>query len=408
MNTRKARWFMSAAATLLLFAPFASNAIPARQGDVDLLRRTLDRYRSITRYDARVSMGMAPPGSIEPTFAMEMRISGARPDRSRFELSLPGKSFVVAHRGDSTISYVTATRQYTVSYTSSLPESLWTGAGEPEDPLQAIFGAAFPWDYGLQEPYFECPPESVSVLAARPDTLYPAGHPAVACTVLDVSYSTKDGRDSTQLWIDPATATILREVQKHPDGATVTTFVEWHAGDEVSDDVFWFTPPDGARRVDDITDLFVAKSMRSQRAPDFAFTDLEGDTITLASLRGKPVLLDFWATWCGPCRRSLPHIEELARRHEKDGLVVLAVTSEAPAKVREFLRKNPLEVRVAFDTGATAHEKYHVSSIPAGFLIDRKGTIAAQYVGYTPRARLERLLERVGIGRKQTNEQAAD
>jgi peroxiredoxin len=121
----------------------------------------------------------------------------------------------------------------------------------------------------------------------------------------------------------------------------------------------------------------------SDLAPDFALTDLEGKEVRLSDLRGKVVLIDFWATWCPPCREELPHIQRLHEQLESEGLVVLALaTDRDPAKVRSFVSHHgftftvlPVNPRVA----AT----YRVRGIPTVYLVDREGRIRFRHVGYS-------------------------
>lgn len=122
-------------------------------------------------------------------------------------------------------------------------------------------------------------------------------------------------------------------------------------------------------------------------APGFTLRTLAGAAVSLDSLRGHVVLLDFWATWCAPCRRSMPELQALHDRHAAQGLTVLGVSIDenADAKVRRFVRTQRFTYPIAIDGGTTpAWQAYHVKAIPAVFLIDRVGRVVAQWTGGAP------------------------
>ena len=138
-----------------------------------------------------------------------------------------------------------------------------------------------------------------------------------------------------------------------------------------------------------------------REAPAFALTDLAGATLSLESLKGRVVLLDFWATWCVPCRRSMPALQALHTRFRARGLTVLGVSidEKADAKVRKFVQERAFTYPISIDAGANpAWQAYRVKAIPAAYLIDRDGKVVAQWTGTAPsldelEARIHGLLE---------------
>jgi len=128
-------------------------------------------------------------------------------------------------------------------------------------------------------------------------------------------------------------------------------------------------PPDGE---------FVGKP-----APEFALKDVDGREYTLASLRGKPVLLDFWATWCEPCRESMPHVQMLHEQFKDKGLVVLGVdTNEAADKARKYFKDNKYSFASLLGSGNAIIEKYGAHAIPRLVLIDKDGVIRYAHTGW--------------------------
>lgn len=112
----------------------------------------------------------------------------------------------------------------------------------------------------------------------------------------------------------------------------------------------------------------------------FALTALDGKTYSLDRLRGKVVLLNFWATWCPPCRREMPDMEELYRRFSSKGLVVLAVSDEKRETVEEFLKKQNYTFPVLLDPDRGVHTAFGIEGIPNSFLFDRQGKLVAQSI----------------------------
>jgi thiol-disulfide isomerase/thioredoxin len=120
-------------------------------------------------------------------------------------------------------------------------------------------------------------------------------------------------------------------------------------------------------------------------APDFTLTDLAGTPVTLSSFRGKVVLLDFWATWCPPCRASLPHTQKtsLSAEAKAGDLVVLAINAqESKATVAGFLKSNGYTFRTLLDPKGDAFGKYGVQGIPTFVVINRDGSKAWQTTGF--------------------------
>ena len=120
-------------------------------------------------------------------------------------------------------------------------------------------------------------------------------------------------------------------------------------------------------------------------APDFTLRTLDGQTVRLSDRRGKVVLLDFWASWCGPCRASLPHIQEASESDSwaNRGLVVWAVNARQSAEdVGYFLANNQYTFTALLDEDGAVMSKYGVRGIPMTVLIGRDGKVENVWVGY--------------------------
>ncbi len=117
-------------------------------------------------------------------------------------------------------------------------------------------------------------------------------------------------------------------------------------------------------------------------APDFTLNGLDGQEVSLSDLRGRPVLLNFWASWCGPCRLEMPFLQEIYEKWAGTGLVLLAVNlQEDPDEVREFVGGAGFSFPVLLTTGNEIPLAYNIRGIPATFFIDADGVIRDIKVG---------------------------
>jgi peroxiredoxin len=127
-------------------------------------------------------------------------------------------------------------------------------------------------------------------------------------------------------------------------------------------------------------------------APDFTLPDLEGQRVSLSEWRGRPVLINFWATWCGPCELEMPTIQAAYEAHQDDGLVVLAVAvDDTEGNVKRFFQKRDLTIRPLMDDGS-ASRAYQVFGLPTSFLVQEDGKIAAVHAGLLTERKLEEYL----------------
>lgn len=120
----------------------------------------------------------------------------------------------------------------------------------------------------------------------------------------------------------------------------------------------------------------------NSRAPDFTLKDMAGKNVSLSAFKGKVVLLNFWATWCPPCRAEMPAFNKLYNEQKSRGFEVIAIsTDRSVSSVKDFLEKHKVSFPVLFDGDRTAAKLYRVFSMPTTFLIDRNGTIVEKFYG---------------------------
>ena len=135
---------------------------------------------------------------------------------------------------------------------------------------------------------------------------------------------------------------------------------------------------------------FAATSLASSgltgsSAPDFALKSSSGENLRLSEFRGDVVMVNFWATWCGPCRQEMPLLDELYSRYGRVGFSLLGVNiDDNELKAMEMVSDLGVTFPVLFDSSKTVSELYEVNAMPVTVLIDREGTVRYVHLGYKP------------------------
>ena len=126
------------------------------------------------------------------------------------------------------------------------------------------------------------------------------------------------------------------------------------------------------------------KAPSSALAPDFTLKTLDGQEMTLSKLRGKVVLLDFWATWCAPCREAIPHLINLQKTYQEKGFEVIGMNMDRGdvETVRRFVRSMDIPYPITL-TPEEVSRNYSVSALPTTILIDKEGKIRQKFLGFT-------------------------
>jgi peroxiredoxin len=135
-----------------------------------------------------------------------------------------------------------------------------------------------------------------------------------------------------------------------------------------------------------------------RRQADFSLVDLQGKTWNTKDLRGKVVLVNFWATWCPPCRKEMPDLESLYLRFNKDqGFVVLAISDEETAKVGPFVAERNVTYPILLDPGGKVHAQFEIAGIPRSFVFDRDGKLVAQSIDMRTQKQFLEMLAQAGL-----------
>ncbi len=212
-----------------------------------------------------------------------------------------------------------------------------------------------------------------------------------------------DQRDEITLLLDPVThllreakfdlrASLLKQGVKDVTDALLTIdYTKTNLDAPAGDNVFAWIPPAGAVLVattavaDAAGDDGISgelKALEGKTAPDFALKGLDDKIVKLSDLKGSVVVVDFWATWCGPCVQSLPHLDQLYKDKSADGLKVLAVNlKEEQDAVQRFVEKKGWKLPVVLDSDGNVAEAYKASGIPETVVIGKDGKIKKIFVG---------------------------
>jgi thiol-disulfide isomerase/thioredoxin len=160
-------------------------------------------------------------------------------------------------------------------------------------------------------------------------------------------------------------------------------------------EAFAWVPPKGARDVSSMAGAIAggdssdesspAMALEGKAAPDFKLTSLDGKPVSMADLKDSVVVLDFWATWCGPCRMSLPGLQKVYEAGKDNGLHVYAIDlREDQDDVKAFVKETKLSVPVLMDTDGKVAEKYLVQGIPQTVVIGKDGVVKKVFIGAGP------------------------
>ena len=306
------------------------------------------------------------------------------PGKMRFECSAADGTYLVVSDGQHTWKYDSSLNQYTEESGSRLLPDPGADVGttkvirKPDQTIQID---------GVKHPCW--------VAEARVDG---TGHSSVSMTYT----SFVDQK------LDYEIRGILSMRFKHPDGPASTVDEEFvrknvTLGAPIDASVFHFEPPAGARRVDKIErplpsvlpqDPLPAEFI-GREAPPLVARGLDGASYRVSDFKGKPVLLDFWATWCLPCRESRPVVESLYREYKDRGLVVLAVSDESPETVVAFLKGSAFPYPVILSDASAFLQPYGVAYLPTFVLIGRDGKIAGYQAGFPGERALRDLARRL-------------
>ncbi|HET6879927.1 MAG TPA: DUF2092 domain-containing protein [Pirellulales bacterium] len=180
------------------------------------------------------------------------------------------------------------------------------------------------------------------------------------------------------------------EQLKDAEMSIVQNYQNWQFDKTLPDDAFAFEPPEGAKKVEDFSAGEPGQEpeispLVGKPAPELKQELLDGGQFSLKEQKGKIVILDFWATWCGPCVREMPLVAKVADEYQKKGVSLYCVNQgEESDAIRDFLKEKELKVTVSLDPEGEAGNAYGVQGIPTLVLIDKAGVVQSVHIGFSP------------------------
>lgn len=207
----------------------------------------------------------------------------------------------------------------------------------------------------------------------------PAGIPKVrlANGLSGLSTEGDPGKDALEA-VAQTLALALKEnpiAPKTPDGPPSSAYMELAKLIRYEHAIATLDDPQLAK-----ADALLAADEADVQKANFTLTDLSGKKVTLSELRGKVVLVNFWATWCPPCRKEMPDLDLIQTHFQSQGLVILSITDEQMFKVGSYLNGKGYHPRVLLDPDHKAAKAFHINSLPQSFVFDRTGKLVAQSI----------------------------
>lgn len=200
------------------------------------------------------------------------------------------------------------------------------------------------------------------------------------------------------------TPMLVQSDQVHvPDGFSHQIrfdFNTWRMSGSADESLFKFNPADDAIEYESLEDYAEQTSdtekphpLIGKTAPNFQLKNLSGKSVKLSQLRGRVVIVDFWASWCTPCLAAMPAITDVVKRYRDKGVVLLAInTGEEPKDVKAFVKERKLKMNVLLDTKQDTADEYSVEAIPKTFVIDEEGLVRAVHQGFDGAEAIEKQL----------------
>jgi thiol-disulfide isomerase/thioredoxin/outer membrane lipoprotein-sorting protein len=384
---------LTALQATILFLSISASAQPMRD-PLAILKKVNETYRNLKSYQFEyktVSDSKTEREGLTSSMHDERlsRITAVRPDRINVETQDSHSSVRFIADGQTVWLYSSQLNAYTKR--ASGKEDLFAAAKSYDTRYERM---AREVNTKLAD-YAQLTAEPRSLTLLPNETLTVEGR-QIPCYVLSLVRGVGSNKDNTRYWIDRERHLVLRESTDQTsristDSVTrslrLVNFISAAIDQPVADSAFSYTPPKSAIEIDRLDHDSLARKRNApvnwigQAAPYFTLTDLTGAKVSLQSLRGKAVLLNFWASWCGPCRAEMPHLEKLHHEYKNKGVTILGIDDEEADVAKDFLRRYGYTFNTLIDAEKQVSRLYRISGIPQSFFITKDGKIAAYVLG---------------------------
>ena len=365
-----------------------------------LIKETSDILLAHKSYQLEQRAVVDVTGSLPARVEMVVKIAASHPGRLRIESSGKMGDSLIVSNGEATWMYIGALKQYTKTAAAATPESLVRslvpGMAGVMDQLKAKDPYVSAKITGEEQVEVDGQKYDCYVVEARLDTITLPGSIEMANGI-------------QKLWVDKVSKLTLKQTMTATmQGGSLTapaqmneatTVISQKLDAPMTDAMFNFTPPEGAKLVPEFTGGVKANSdLTGQAAADFKLKSVDGKDFSLQDLHGKFVLLDFWATWCMPCRHDLQVMEKIHQEFHKKGLIVLGIDGDEDADtVNEFLPTAKLSYPILLTAASGVITSYSVKAFPTVVLIDADGKIVFYHVGSGVEKALRESLAKLGL-----------
>jgi thiol-disulfide isomerase/thioredoxin/outer membrane lipoprotein-sorting protein len=377
-----------------------------------ILKKVNETYRNLKSYQFEyktVSDSKTEREGLTSTthFESMSRITAVRPDRVHVETRDSHSSVLFIADGQTVWLYSSQLNAYTKRAAGTV--DLFAVAKTSDSRYESMAR----WVNMKLAEYARLTAEPRNLTLLPNETLTVEGR-QTPCYVLSIVLGVGSNKDNTRYWIDRERYLVLRESTDQTSRIStdsvmrsqrLVNFMSAAINEPAPDSAFSYTPPKGAIEIDRLEPEALARKRNApvnwigQAAPDFTLTDLNGKTVSLQSLRGKAVLLNFWATWCGPCVAEMPHLEKLHREYENKGVIILGVDDEGAEVAQDYLKLHGYTFNTLIDGEKRVSRLYRINAIPQSFFITKDGKIAAYDIGSRSEGELRDGIEKALAGK---------
>jgi thiol-disulfide isomerase/thioredoxin len=398
----------------LVVALFTIASLAAAQNRVEpaaLAHKIAEKYASAKQYEFEGSFDFSRKAGEHPMDVLakaKVKLAMAPGGKYLLRVEDMGKSgYEVVSDGKQVWAYVPALKKYTVHEAAAAVPSA--------DPAEASQDQDQRSKEDIIDEFSRRVVPALGQLSGTPSNTFINGSvqlkyegQARSWPVLTVLANTGEQANQSLMYltVDPTSQTIGRMIWIKPVAGVspkillrlAIDFDSFHVGEPIADSEFSFSPPSGAKKVEDLPLPGQDRSfLLNKPAPEFELKTLDGRSVRLGELQSHPVLLNFWASWCEPCKTELPLLSKISEEYKGKGLVVLGINQEGKDQAAPYAKDANLAFDSLDDSGEKVGRLYRVRSVPTAVLINQKGTVVKVFLGAPDEKTLRAALKSAGL-----------